>query len=70
MITTLSCTPTCQFLFTGPIPSILWSSGRPAPTFKYVPTTIMLTIEVGIVVRPNEHNILLINLLFARYFLN
>ncbi len=26
----------------------------PPPTFKYVPTTIMLTIEVGIVVRPSE----------------
>jgi len=31
-------------LFTGPINLILWSSGRPPPTFKYVPTTIMLTI--------------------------
>ncbi len=31
-------------LFTGPIHVILWSSGRPPPMFKYVPTTIMLTI--------------------------
>jgi hypothetical protein len=29
---------------------------------------IMLTIEVGTVVRPSEYNILLINLLFARFF--
>jgi hypothetical protein len=41
-------------LFTGPIRLILWSSGRTPPTFKYVPTTIMLTIEVGIVVWPGE----------------
>ncbi len=41
-------------LFTGPIRLILWSSGRPPTTFKYVPTTIMLTIEVGTVVQPSE----------------
>jgi hypothetical protein len=41
-------------LFTGPIRLILWSSGRPPPMFKYVPTTIMLTIEVRIVVWPSE----------------
>jgi len=40
--------------FIGPIRLILWSSGRPPPTFKYVLTTIMLTIEVGIVVWPTE----------------
>ncbi len=59
-----------RILFTGPIRLILWSSGRPTPTFKYVPTTIMLTIEVGIVVRPSEQNILSVNLLFAWYFKN
>ncbi len=57
-------------LFIGPIRLILWSSGRPPPTFKYVPTTIMLTIEVGIVVRPSEQNLLSINLLSARHFFN
>ncbi len=41
-------------LFTGPIHLILWSSGRPPTTFKYVPTTITLTIEVGTVVQPSE----------------
>jgi hypothetical protein len=41
-------------LFTGSIRLILWSSGRPPPTFKYVSTTIMLTIGVGIEVRPSE----------------
>jgi len=41
-------------LFTGPIRLILWSSGRPPPTFKYVPTTIMLTIELGTMVQPSE----------------
>ncbi len=57
-------------LFTGPIRLILWSSGRPPPMFKYVPITIMLTIEIRIVVRPSEQNLLSINLLFTRYFLN
>jgi hypothetical protein len=41
-------------LFTAPIRLILWSIGRTPPTFKYVPTTIMLTIEVAIVVWPSE----------------
>jgi hypothetical protein len=33
--------------FCGPV-------GEPPPTFKYIPTTIMLTIEVGTVVQPSE----------------